>query len=110
MAIPLALTQITVTRANPADDDGYDPTPATPITVAAGVRAAITSPSGVAVLTGGTRAEYTVVLNCDPCDVRAGDMVTDGTGQKYQVLVAWPRIGLGLDHIEGRMRYVTGAF
>src|SRR5882757_10603615 len=107
--LPLALTTITIKRG-PVNTDGYDPDPAAETTIATGIRAAVTNKSGTTVLTGGTRVEFTHVLNCDPCDIRGGDtIVDDTTGDIYDTLWATQRPGLGLDHVNGRLRYVTGA-
>jgi hypothetical protein len=107
--IPLATTTITITRQDPTVD-GYAPTKSV-TTVAAGVRAAITGPSGTTILTGGTRTEYTWVFNADPCDVKVADVVTDdATGTAYTVDWITARTGLGLDHVNGRLKLVQGAY
>lgn len=110
MSIPLALTTITVTRPDPTVD-GYAASKPAPTTVASGVRAAITNDTGNTVLTGGVRTQYTFVLNADPCDVQAADLVTDNqTGATYIVEWAQLRTGFGCDHVNGRLRITTGAF
>lgn len=107
--IPLATTTITIARPDPTAD-GYAATN-TVMTLAAGVRAAITGPSGTTILTGGTRTEYTWVLNADPCDIQVADTVTDDTtGTAYTVDWVAARTGLGLDHVNGRLRAVQGAY
>lgn len=107
--LPLALTTISTTRAK-ANVDPYKPGPATGDTpVVTGLRAAISSDTGTAQILTGTRVEYTFVLNTDPADLRAGDtVIDDGTGEKYVLLWVRLRAGLGLDHMTGRLRMVTG--
>lgn len=111
--IPLATTTITVWRS-PTDDgaepfDPLDP-PEDHEMVVAGVRAHISSPSGdEAVTSGGDREVVQFGLGCDPCDVEHGDVVVDDTtGEQYQVDWAHHRVGLGLDHVTGGLRQVSG--
>lgn len=113
MAIPLALTTLTIQRVTPVpgDDsvvDGYDTEPAA-TTVASGIRAVIGQPSASVVLAGGDRIVYTASFACDPTDLRPGDWVIDSTGTTYRCQYAVLNLGLGLSHTEGELRLVTGA-
>lgn len=109
MTLPLALTTIEVQR--PADNADLDPTsaPGTPVTVAAGIRAVISSPSGS---TQASRGEQEVVefrLSCDPVELLHTDRVRDETtGEVYLVTWARPRAGLGLDHVQAGLQQVRG--
>lgn len=108
--IPLATTTVTVKRPD-RTQDRYRGGTANPVTVVAGLRAAITSGSGSTVIVGGKRVAETWVLNTDPADIRNEDLLHDElTGEDYVVNWAVLRPGLGLDHIEGRVRKVQGAF
>ena len=110
MPIPLALTTISVRRPDPTVD-GYAETKPDPTLIVTGLPASITNDSGTSVLTGGVRTEYMYVLNADPADIQAQDLVTDdATGQEYVVVWATLRQGLGLDHVSGRLRIVRGAY
>jgi hypothetical protein len=107
--IPLMTTTISVRRPDRTGDK-YDPQ-SPPVLLATGIRAGITNDTGTTVLVGGTRTEYTKVLNCDPTDIKPGDIVQDdNTGDNYRVNWATLRQGLGLDHINGRLRLIEGAF
>jgi hypothetical protein len=111
--IPLATTTVAVLRAT-ADstrDDMDAPADTARATVATGVRATISSPSGSSSSANGTREEVSFRLGCDP--IPAGlsylDHVRDEqTGDVYFVVWARPRLGLGLDHIEAGLRQVVG--
>ena len=113
MAIPLALTNITIQRVTPVagDDsivDGYDNQP-DPVTIASGIRATIGQPEASVVLVGGDRVVYSATFDADPCDIQPGDTIIDGNG--FQWTAEWARLvkGLGLDHVQGSLRFVVGA-
>lgn len=119
MTIPISSTLITVKRPPPADD-GADPYDAkSPMTtVASGVRALFSSPSGGASLGGGefgdTGSQEAVqwTLLADPCDLRHYDTVYDeATGQPYAV--AWAKARTDpdheLDHVVAGVNEVKGA-
>ena len=109
MAVPLATTTIAVLRA-PADAsrDPYDVQPE-PETVASGVRAHISSPSGRERVAGGSQEVVEFRLACDLTDLRHTDRVQDEqSGATYEVVWARARQGLGLDHVEAGLRQVNG--
>ncbi|MBM3679152.1 MAG: hypothetical protein FJW96_14955 [Actinobacteria bacterium] len=109
MAIPLATTTIAVLRV-PADAsrDPYDPQPE-PETVASGIRAHISSPSGRERTAGGSQEVVEFRLACDPTDLRHTDRVQDEQSDAvYEVIWARPRQGHGLDHVEAGLKQVTG--
>lgn len=110
MAIPLETTLISVQRSTVGVDvDPSDAPPAALTPVASGVRAVINTPSASVVLSSGDRVVYTAGFSCDPCDVIADDTVTESDGTQWMCLWARPQVGLGLDHVEGQLRLVTGA-
>lgn len=111
MTLPLATTTITIKRvlADLSTTDPYEAT-AVPETIASGIRAHISSPSG-SELVGGADSQESVTfrLDCDPTDLAHTDIVTDETtGQDYRVTWARSRSGLGLDHVEAGLLQVTG--
>lgn len=108
--IPLALTTVTVSRIPPDPTrDGYDTQP-NAATVVAGVRAVVGHPSGSQNITAGDRTVVTFPFTTDPADITADDTITDDqTGTTYRVMWARPRVGLGLDHVEGECEQVQGA-
>jgi hypothetical protein len=109
MTVPLATTTVAVLRV-PADTarDPYDAQPA-PETVASGVRAHISSPSGRERVAGGSQEVVEFRLACDPVDLRHTDRVQDEQcGAIYEVVWARPRKGLGLDHVEAGLKQVSG--
>jgi hypothetical protein len=107
--LPLAQTTISITRPDQAAD-GYDPAPAAAVPIDEDVRAMITNKSGSVQLANGQRVAYSAVLNSDPADVKAGDIITDDTtGVAYRCLWAVLRPGFGIDHVEGRLQIVQGA-
>lgn len=112
MAIPLALTTLTIQRVTPVpgDDgivDAYDPQPA-PTTIASGIRATIGQPSANVVLSGGDRVVYSASFDADPCSIQPGDVVIDGSGTVWSALYATTVYGLGLSHTTGELRLVSG--
>jgi hypothetical protein len=98
MTIPVATTTVTVEATVEAEPgEGR-----TTVTVAAGVRAVIGSPSGSErPAPGGGTSRVTDVLNCDPCPQLADNtcrVIDDTTGVEYEVEWVRHRNGLGLDH------------
>ena len=105
--IPLATTTITISRKR-EDEDPYE-TP-TIRAVATGIRAVIGSPSGRDRVIGGDQSSITAKLDCDVCDLRHYDIVTDDrTCVEYAVVWVTNRIGLGLDHLEAGLNATVGA-
>lgn len=108
--IPLATTSITISRI-PADPtrDGYD-TPPPPATIATGVRAHLSGPGKSTDLSSGQRIATTWRLDADPCDLQAGDLITDAnSGTTYRAMSADRRYGLGLDHTVATLERIDGA-
>lgn len=108
--IPLATTTISVKRVAADDDrDGYDPLPSAS-TVATGVRAHLSSPSGREDRAGGSRQTSTARLLCDPTDLLHTDtVVDDSTSLEYAVVGVEQHVGLGLDHTAAALQLVSGA-
>jgi hypothetical protein len=113
MAIPLAMTTITVTRASAIGSPTPDPLDSTPsiTTIATGVRASIDPPTTATVrLAGGDRVVYKSKLLCDPTPIAVADTVIDAvTGNVWTVDWVQPSPQLGLDHTIAGVRLVTGA-
>lgn len=106
MSIPLATTTITVERRG-SESANYETPTLTPI--ASGVRAVIGSPSGVTSRQGGSREAVTFRLNSDLVELDAECEVTDDkTADRYLVVWAKQRRGLGLDHTVAELQQVTG--
>lgn len=112
VTIPLNTSTITVTRIEDASTtDPYDPAadhPA-PTTIASGVRAVISPPSGTAKLVGGDRVVYEAALRCDTTAILPGDVVVDSGGLTWTVLFASQISALGMTFTSGKLRLVTGA-
>lgn len=110
MTIPIATTTISVLRTTPNElDEPGDPQ--TPVIVASGIRAHISTSRGREAPAGGDQEVVEFRLSCDPIEVDLThfDQVQDeATGDVY--LVAWARLrrGLGLDHHEAGLRQVAG--
>jgi hypothetical protein len=103
--IPLATTTV---RIESLGGDPYETKTAT--TLASGVRAHLSSPSGIERLAGGSQEVLDKRLNCDPTTFDKDDRVTDeGTGVVYEVAWVDQRKGLGLDHTVAGLRKVTGS-
>lgn len=105
--IPLASTTVTVSRS---DQDGtvdsYDTVTYTPRPQH--VRAVIGRPGGGETTTGGSSEQATATLDCDPCDLRHDDRVTDDTtGDVWEVTWVRRRVGFGLDHMVAGLIAVT---
>lgn len=104
MGLPVATTRITISR--PGVGDAMDAPALEEITN--GIPAVIGSPSGTETVTNGSSEQVTARLDCDVCDLRHGDQVTDeSTGERWQVSWVRRRIGLGLDHMVGEILAVT---
>lgn len=108
--IPLATTAITIVREqfDPLADRAA-PNPPSPATIATGIRAVISEPSGSNKLSGGDRIVYTAKLTADLCDLQQNDTVVDSDGTEWRCLWARPKRGFGLDHLVASLRLVTGA-
>lgn len=109
MTIPLTTTTITVRRPSvDANRDPYEEDPS-PVTVAEGVRAHISSPSGREQAVGGEQSIVTFPLVCDPVDLQHTDTVIDESDDaEYEVVWVLPRQGFGLDHVKADLKKVTG--
>lgn len=109
VSIPLATTTITIQRPSvDPDRDPYEEDPA-PDTVAEGVRAHISSPSGREQIVGGEQEIVTFRLSCDPIDLQHVDtVVDDSTGEEYEVVWTLSRTGLGMPHVQAGLRKTTG--
>lgn len=109
MSIPLATTTITIRRPSvDPDRDPYEEDP-DPQTVAEGVRAHISSPSGRDQIVGGEQSIVTFSLTCDPTDLQHTDtVIDDSSGEEFEVVWVKDRIGLGMDHVQASLRHVEG--
>ncbi len=116
MGIPIATTTVTIRGKRPQgpidpDAEGYDNDPLPePETLATGVRASITLPTGVR-NNPDTDEVVAYAFRCDPitADVTRFDTVLDETtGIEYKVASAQQShpTAFGLNHITGRL-YVT---
>lgn len=107
--IPLSTTTVRIDRVPLSPTrDSYDVPPAA-ATVATGVRAHLSAPSGREVLAGGSKEVIDRHLDCDVVDVLHGDTVTDlTTGTVYTVVWVHKRLGLGLDRCEAGLRVAAG--
>jgi hypothetical protein len=111
VAIPFATTTISVLRV-PADPDRdpYDLQP-DPATVAAGIRAHISTQAGEETVAGGSQQVTNHRLSCDPFDsgLHHKDQVVDDTsGETYEVVWSVSRYGVGMDHFQARLNQVSG--
>lgn len=108
--IPLSTTTITVWRTT--EDplvDPYDANSQPDASVATGVRAQISSPTGRERNIGGTQEIVEFSLSCDPVDLLNTDQVEDETTHEmYQVVWVAQRRGFGLDHTRAGLRKVVG--
>lgn len=102
----LSTTTVTITGTT-ADADPYDTDTAT--TVATGVRAHLSSPTGDDLAVGGDKEVITAV-----CYLPAGTAVlpshriTDASGLTHAVVWVRQRTGVGLDHVVCGIRSVRG--
>lgn len=105
--LPLSTTTITVKR--PADGDPYET--ASEATVATGVAAHISSPTGADIHRGGQLERVDAVLLAEASLdlVHTDEVVDDGTAKRYRV--AWVRLrqGLALDHLRAGLTAYDGA-
>lgn len=114
--IPESTTTFTILRRRSNIPDGmvdpYEPedTTTAQITVASGVRAHISRPSGAERYRGGSQEVVQLPFVCDLADVSNLDQVRDETtGKVYDVTWAEGRQpGFGLDHVTGTLRAVSG--
>lgn len=111
MAIPYAKDLISISRLveSDADFDRFDPDQPVPSLVTSGVRATISLPGGSATLVGGDRVVFSASMQCDVCDLRPSDTVTDANGTTWMVLTVTQQVGFGLDHLAANLRLVSGA-
>lgn len=107
MTLPLATTTVTVSRSDQdGTKDAYDTVTYTDR--AQRVRAVISGPGGTEVTAGGSSEQVSARLDCDPCDLRHDDRVTDDTtGDVWEVSWVRRRVGLGLDHMVAGLAAVT---
>lgn len=106
----MLLTTTTVVVKRPVDGDPYEA--AAESTVASGVEAHISQPSGAEVDEGGQLERIDAVLLVGPgVDMTHTDLITDqGTGNEYRVAWVRERQGLGLDHTKaGLVAFDGGA-
>lgn len=101
-------TTVTIVRPN-GDGDPYE-TPATPTTIAVGVPAHVSAPSGADDRVGGRQEIVDAVLLIDPTPaLQRIDLITDElTGEAYSVTWTRQRTGLGLDHQKAGLVSVKG--
>lgn len=111
MSIPISTTTVTVLRVpGSATRDPYDPEPAA-TTVAAGVPAHISTSYGREQQRGGSQSVTSLRLSCDPIPaglLHTDRILDDKTGEVYEVTWAVARFGLGMDHLQGGLRQVSG--
>lgn len=106
MTLPLATTTISV-QTTAASGDPYED--AVVSAGAAHVRAHIGSPNGRERIVGGQKETLDAALDCDPCAItHLNRIVDDVTGERFEVVWIKSRQGLGLDHMEGGLRRVSG--
>ena len=103
------LTTTTVTVRRPADGDPYET--ATTSTVASGVPAHISQPTGSELDQGGQLEQVDAVLLAGPgVDLLHTDLIVDaGTGNEYRVAWVRQRQGVGLDHTKAGLVAFEGA-
>lgn len=102
----IATTTVTIT-APAGDGDPYE-APASTATIAAGLPAHISAPSGSDARIGGAQETVDAVLLCDALLERAMIVADDTTGERYTVTWARRRTGLGLDHTKAGLVAVKG--
>lgn len=103
----IATTTVTIERPD-GTGDPYEA--ASVATVASGVRAHISAPSGSDQNVGGDKVVIDAVayLPRGTSLVRS-DLITDDTsGNTYEVVWQFARQGLGLDHVQLGLRFVEG--
>lgn len=110
--LPLATTTISIKRPSVGTDidpwvSGDD---SADTTVATGIGAHISTPSGFERAVGGSMENVTFHLNAEVCDLTNTDRVYDErSGLTYEVVWVEPRSGLGLDHMTAELRKIVGA-
>jgi hypothetical protein len=108
MGLIVTTTTATITRPS-AIADPYEAAAMT--TVASGVAAHVSAPSGRDMSIGGDK-EVIDAVGYLPAgtDIGHSDFVTDeATGEVFEVVWVYPRRGLGLDHVHCGLRAVEGA-
>ena len=114
MAIPVFETLVTfLAQSAGATTDEWDGPAAYDVTVVQHVRAVIGTETGSEKETGGMQEDVLATLTCDPFhpgtyafhNMRVLD---ETTGLTWEVVWARARYALGLDHISGALRMVTG--
>jgi hypothetical protein len=106
----LVLSTTTVGIRRPTQDDDPYETPATPTTIATGVPAHISAPSGADARVGGKEELVDAVLLVDTTTpLQRIDLIDDElTGETYSVTWTRQRTGLGLDHQKAGLVAVKG--
>lgn len=105
----LSTTKVTILR--PATGDPYE-TAASETTIASGIKAHISSPSGSEQAIGGQLEQVDAVLLCESGHgILHTDLVYDDeTGERWRVVWVRERQGLGLDHTKaGLVAFAGGA-
>lgn len=111
--IPFNTTLVTIVRSTLSDtQDPYDapsdyPAPASEV-VATGIRAVVTVPGGNTALIAGQRVTFDTQLTTDPCDMQAGDYVTESSGTIWECLNATPFGAFAISGVKASLRRVTG--
>lgn len=115
MAIPFNTTLITITRSTllaGETQDPYDPPSSYPSptseTVASGVRAVVTVPGAQTALIAGQRVTFDTQVTLDPCDLQAGDKLTESNGTVWECLNATPFAAFLISGVKASVRRVTG--
>lgn len=115
MAIPFQTTHITITRStllageaqDPYDPPSEYPSP-TSTTVATGVRAVVTVPGSQTALVAGQRVTFDTQVTLDPCDLQAGDVLTEDNGFIWECLSATPFAAFAISGVKASVRRVKG--
>lgn len=114
MGIPFSTSSLTIKRPTlSATQDPYDPPSEYPeppsTTIAEGVPAVITVPGAQTALVAGQRVTFDTQVTLDPCDLQAGDTLTDPTsGFVWEVLSATPFAAFSISGVKASVRRVTG--
>lgn len=107
MTLPLSTTTIAVVETD-GDGDPYED--AAVATIATGVRAHFSTPTGRERVAGGQQSAVDMVLLCDIVELTSTHRVIDeNTDQAWSVQWVEQRLGLGLDHVEAGVNRVSGA-
>lgn len=104
----MLLTTTTISILRPVDGDPY--VTAVESTVATGVEAHISQPTGQELDQGGQLEQVDAILLTDPgVDLTHTDLVVDaGTDLRYRVAWVRERQGLGLDHTKAGLIAFSG--